>query len=73
MQWKTTALQVRYCFHAKKASCAFLPFRRNTAGGILRNGYVFDGPMFNIYHVSPHETSNPGEYVTEVCYPVKKA
>ena len=37
------------------------------------NGYAFDGPMFNIYHVSPHETSNPDEYVTEVCYPIKKA
>ena len=31
-----------------------------------------DGPMFNIYHVSPHETSNPDEFVTEACYPVKK-
>lgn len=36
------------------------------------NGYEPDGPMFNIYHVSPHETQNPGEFVTEVCYPVKK-
>lgn len=26
-----------------------------------------------IYHVSPHETSNCDEYVTEVCYPVGKA
>ena len=25
-----------------------------------------------IYHVSPHETPNPAEFVTEVCYPVKK-
>lgn len=33
---------------------------------------VYDGPMFNIYHVSPHETSDPNEFVTEVCYPVKK-
>ncbi len=36
------------------------------------NGYVFHGPAFNIYHVSPHETQIPDEYVTEVCYPVKK-
>lgn len=36
------------------------------------NGYDFDGLSFNIYHVSPHETQNPNEYVTEVCYPVKK-
>lgn len=36
------------------------------------NGYDFDGLSFNIYHVSPYETQNPEEYVTEVCYPVKK-
>ena len=36
------------------------------------NGYAAAGPMFNIYHVSPHETQNPAEFVTEVCYPVKK-
>ncbi len=35
------------------------------------NGYESAGPMFNIYHVSPHETQNPDEFVTEVCYPVK--
>ena len=39
---------------------------------IDENGYEIDGPMFNIYHVSPHETSNPDEFVTEACYPVKK-
>ena len=43
------------------------------AAWVSDNGYVFDGPMFNIYHVSPHETSNPDKYVTEVCYPIKKA
>ena len=37
------------------------------------NGYELDGPVFNIYHVSPHETDNPDEYITEVCYPVRKA
>ena len=36
------------------------------------NGFVFSGPMFNIYHVSPHETDDPNEFVTEVCYPVRK-
>ena len=36
------------------------------------NGYEFSGAMFNIYHVSPKETSNPEEFVTEVCYPVVK-
>lgn len=36
------------------------------------NGYEFSGTMFNIYHVSPKETLNPEEFVTEVCYPVVK-
>ena len=35
------------------------------------NGYECAGPMFNIYHVSPHETQNPDEFVTEVCYAIK--
>lgn len=42
------------------------------ANWIKDNNYTFDGAAFNIYHVSPHETDNPDEYVTEVCYPVKK-
>ena len=37
------------------------------------NGYAFHGPAFNIYHVSPHETDNPDDFVTEVCFPVQKA
>ena len=36
------------------------------------NGCEPAEPMFNIYHVSPHETLNPEEFVTEICYPVKK-
>ena len=40
---------------------------------VCDNGYEFDGPAFNIYHVSPHETNNPEEFVTEFCYPVRKA
>ena len=36
------------------------------------NGYEPAEPMFNIYHVSPHETLDPDEFVTEICYPVKK-
>ena len=34
---------------------------------VSANGYECAGPMFNIYHVSPHETNNPDEFVTEVC------
>lgn len=42
------------------------------ANWVKDNGYEFSGPAFNIYYVSPHETKNPDEFVTEVCYPVKK-
>lgn len=42
------------------------------ANWIVTNGYEFDGLSFCIYHVSPHETENSDELVTEVCYPVKK-
>ena len=36
------------------------------------NGYEYAGPMFDIYHVSPHETADPAQFVTEVCYPVRE-
>lgn len=39
---------------------------------VQANGYDFNGVSFFIYHVSPHETQDPNEYVTEICYPVKK-
>lgn len=39
---------------------------------IYDNGYEFDGMAFNIYHVGPGVTQNPEEYVTEICYPVKR-
>ena len=38
---------------------------------VKENGCEPDGAMFNIYHVSPHETQNPDEFVTEVCCPIK--
>lgn len=40
---------------------------------VSENGYEFCGCMMDIYHVSPNETRNPDEYVTEICCPVKKA
>ncbi len=43
------------------------------AAWVRDNGYAWNGAMFNIYHVSPYETKNADEYVTEVCYPVAKA
>ena len=39
---------------------------------VMSNGYEFNGPAFNIYHISPYETSDPNKFVTEVCYPVRK-
>lgn len=36
------------------------------------NGYDFGNMMFCIYHVSPGQTDCPEEYVTEVCYAIKK-
>ena len=42
------------------------------ANWVRDNGYDFAGLSFCIYHVSPSETQNPDELVTEVCYPVKK-
>ena len=42
------------------------------AAWVQGNGYAFDGPMFNIYHVGPNNTADPNEYVTEVCCPVRK-
>ena len=43
------------------------------AAWVRDNGYSFCGPAFYIYHVSPHETQNPDEFVTEICLPVEKA
>ncbi len=42
------------------------------ANWIRDNNYDFNGAMFIIYHVSPAQTQNPDELVTEVCFPVKK-
>lgn len=42
------------------------------AAWVQDNGYEFNDMMFCIYHVSPAQTQDPDEYVTEVCYAVKK-
>lgn len=42
------------------------------ADWVTANGYEFDGKSFCIYHVSPGQTDDPEELVTEVCFPVKK-
>jgi len=42
------------------------------ADWISDNGYELNGAMFCIYIVSPAQTQDPNEFVTEVCYPVKR-
>ena len=42
------------------------------AAWVNQNGYEFCGPMMDIYYVSPHDTQNPEEFITEVCCPVIK-
>lgn len=42
------------------------------ANWVKDNEFEFNGPMFCIYHVSPAQTQNPEELVTEICYPIKK-
>lgn len=39
---------------------------------VAANGYEFCGPMRDIYYVSPNETQNPEEWITEACCPVRK-
>ena len=42
------------------------------ANWVAEQDFDWDGNYFMIYHVSPAETENPAEYVTEFCCPVKK-
>lgn len=42
------------------------------AAWVAENGYEFCGAMRDIYHVSPNETQNPDELVTEICCAVKR-
>ena len=84
--WKTVKGKYRDTEHVKfrtlpavRAACCVVrgDYRQMSgsyaavAAWVRDNGYRNDGPMFNIYHVSPHETRNPDEYVTEVCCPVR--
>lgn len=41
------------------------------ANWISENGYEFDGPIFNIYHVSPETEPDPANLITEVCFPIR--
>lgn len=70
--FKTTAA-VEYASVTYKGSYEQLTaVNQAVAGWVNDNGYEFNGAMFCIYHVSPAQTQNPDELVTEVCYPVKK-
>ena len=42
------------------------------AAWVRDNDYHYDGPAFYIYHVSPHETDKPEEFITEICLPVRR-
>lgn len=39
---------------------------------IVENGYSISGKAFNIYYISPENEPNPENYVTEICFPIKK-
>lgn len=39
---------------------------------IVENGYRISGKAFNVYYISPGNEPNPENYVTEICYPIKK-
>jgi len=45
---------------------------QSVAAWVRDNCYELNGAMFCIYHVSPAQTKNPDEFVTEVCYSIKK-
>lgn len=36
------------------------------------NGYVLNGEIMNVYHISPKTTHNQEQFLTEVCYPIKR-
>ncbi|WP_300416824.1 MerR family transcriptional regulator [uncultured Oscillibacter sp.] len=50
----------------------FYAVNEAVAAWVADNGWTLAGAAFFIYHVSPHDTRNPDEFVTEVCYPVKR-
>jgi len=40
---------------------------------IIENGYVMLGKAFSVYYLSPENESNPENFVTEICYPIKNS
>ena len=45
---------------------------RYTYHWIVENGYRISGKAFNVYYISPGNEPNPENFVTEICYPIKK-
>ena len=39
---------------------------------IVENGYRIAGKAFNIYYISPGNEPNPENFITEICFPIKK-
>ncbi len=39
---------------------------------IIENGYGISGKAFNIYYISPENEANQENFVTEICYPIKR-
>lgn len=39
---------------------------------IIENGYRISGKAFNIYYISPENEANQENFVTEICYPIKR-
>jgi DNA-binding transcriptional MerR regulator len=44
----------------------------SVAAWVSDNGYDYNAPGFFVYHVSPGHDPNPDNWVTEICYPIKK-
>ena len=45
---------------------------RAIANWLETSDFEIDGPMISIFHVTPYETDNSEDWITEVCYAVKK-
>jgi len=68
-----TTLPINVASSIIKCSYDQLPSANEAiAAWVTDNKYDFNGAMFLIYHVSPGHDPNPENWVTEVCYPVRK-
>lgn len=72
VKFKNEPVQLVASTTFKGAYSQFSDVYASLAKWVSENGYEFTGAMMDIYHVSPNETRNPDEFVTEVCCPVQK-